>query len=464
MPVLCDPSFMHRVVLGCVLVLTGCTDRPLAETTDATATTSTTSTTASPETTVAAPTDTDAPPSPTSSSHPTTTDPALTTDTTDSALTTGTPDTTSTSPPDTTSTTDATTDTTTTDALPACGECPATWVHAGHLDLQPGADLTPFICLGEVTGHFSLVGDFTAAELAVFANLRHTARFALGDNAVLTDLSAFACLETASQGIFLVGAPALADISALAGVTTASELELSDLAITALPPFAPGFGELHDITLIDLPHLTDLGPLAAANPGSSLSIQITGAPALTSIAPLAGLIASNDGHASIFLSGLATLPSLDGLAALSDGVLVLRDLPQVQDLGPLADLVELQHLEITGLPKITALADLGNLEVVDTFILGNCDAGPDIPGMDGLVDLSGLDSLVNAHIFQIGGNQHLTALTGAPALHQSFAVWASDNPALTVADYDALLAQLDEPAQGCFGNGNRSCTCNTKEP
>ena len=60
---------------------------------------------------------------------------------------------------------------------------------------------------------------------------------------------------------------------------------------------------------------------------------------------------------------------------------------------------------------------LHNREHVRHLVIGDCMSGVGgTPGMDGLVDLSGLGALTEVNDLAVANNANLTALTGAPLL------------------------------------------------
>jgi hypothetical protein len=157
---------------------------------------------------------------------------------------------------------------------------------------------------------------------------------------------------------------------------------------------------------------------------------------------------------------------LEGLEALTHGRLSIVDLPLIEDLEPLANFVQAGLVALNKLPLVSTLHGLHNLKAVDgLLILGDCVNGQSGGGgMDGLVDLSGLDALTGVMGLGIANSAALVGLGGAPLLKEVTALQLVGDPKLTQAAVDELLAQLDmAPAEPCFGAWE-TCTCFGMQP
>lgn len=440
-------------VLITVAALAACTDRPVAITGEQT---------------------TSAAESSTSGGAPTSGDPI----TTGGPGTTGASDTTTSGGPGTTDTPGTTTAETsmssddtsggssTTMGRPpgTCGPpCAETWEAPGDLIVDVGnEDLSKYACLTRVHGDLTLTGN--NADLSPFANLQDVDNvLGIFANVDLVDLSAFACLRR-TDGVHMSSVPTLADASALAGLEQAPDLWFVGTNLTALPSFAPGFPGIWRLFLTDNPKLVDIDEVAAWDfvGGNELVIRIETNDLLTSIAPIGGLLAQKGQStvAGIRITRLPLLASLTGLDAFDNGSLELIDLPLVPDLQPLSALTHVEGaLVLAGMPKVKSLAGLGSLSSAYLLTLGECVNGdPNSLGMAGITSLAGLDNLATLDSFGLANNQNLASLAGAPKLKQVSFLEAIDNPALTQAAVDALVAQLDAPPSQCLGDWN-ACDC-----
>lgn len=340
-----------------------------------------------------------------------------------------------------------------------CGPpCAEGWAIDGDLTLSAGGDADAFACLTRVGGTLTIPGGIDAAGLAGLRNVREVGLLVIEFNNSLTDLSPFECLEVAHDGLSIYQAEALVDTSALAGLRVAPYVSLTQTGLTALPTFSPAYEGLGNLYLATNSALVDLDvvagwPLVSAG---SVYIQLDDNASLTSVAGISGLIAASD-YTFLQITRSPALQSLAGLEPLKGSTLWLEKLPLVPDLEPLANVVETNGITLLGMPKVESLHGLHNVKRTSEFVIGNC-IEPEMAGMDGLKDLSGLDALERVDYLSIANNANLTGLGGAPLLASLNTLSVLGNPMLTQADVDALVGQLDFTPEQCFGGWNE-CSC-----
>lgn len=392
---------------------------------------------------------------------PTSTDPPVTTgdpDTTNSE-TAQLPDTeTATSTSASTGPADTTTADTTTGPADVCGPpCDELWFIEGDLVLSAPFDTADLKCLGSVLGELRITGDADAAALAGLANLWFAGSVTIEFNDVLTDLAPLACLRSISF-LTTFNTPALtsADLPAL---QTTQGVLFDGTALTAAPTFAPDI-TLGSVLFRNNPALVDLTGLAAYTGDDFTLVEIASNPQLTSLAGLSDfLLSAADGYTQVRLIDLPQLGALPDLEVATLGDLWLQDLPLLQDLDPLASLTSVERLSLFDMPGVKDLHGLHNLATASELIIGDCvNQQPNTPGMDALVDLTGLDALTLAGSLILTNNKNLESLAGAPLLSEVYSLTAITNPKLTQADLDALIAQLDQPPGQCLGDWNQ-CSC-----
>jgi len=348
--------------------------------------------------------------------------------------------------------------------------CDEPLVHEGTLDLA-GLAAYQGKCLVEVSGGVELSGVDDAALLEPLAHLREAGWVWIDQSPGVRDVSFLACLRETGSLTFTDDA-ALEDLSALGGVVRADLLHLRGVPIAALPHFAPDFAGIRGLFLEDLPELLDLDPVAAwpglAEPdiwGTELSVYVRRAPALVSVAGLAGRLAwtpgdpsSDDQGVDIELRELPALSSLAGLEPLVAGDLRLVDLPAVTDLSPLAGLRRAGWLVISGLPGLGSLHGLESLERATVVELGGCDEQAGLA----LTSLAGLGSLVESYRFSLVYSPTLKSLDGAPGLKVEGELELVEDPQLSSEVVDGFVAQTT-PARRCFGDFT-TCGCLDKIP
>lgn len=344
-----------------------------------------------------------------------------------------------------------------------CGPpCAETWVHQGDLTISWVRSTEEFACMVGVTGVLQVNGDLDAAALSGLRNLQSVARLQLEFNEVLADLSPFACLEQAPEGLQLYQMPALVDVSALSGLRSAVYVAFEQTGVVAMPAFAPDFTGVENVYLRHNPALVDLSAMAGwgDDAGDYLAIQIDDNAELPSLVGIEGPIAAaDDATVAVQVTAAPKLTSLAGLETMTRGSLWLQGLPLVEDMLPLAALTEGYNITLFDMPAVTSLQGLHNLATVQQLMIGDCITNqPGTPGMDGLVDLSGLDALTTADSLSIANNANLTALAGAPLLTTVSGLEVIENVKLPPAKVDEFIAQLTSMPTACVG-GWDMCTC-----
>ncbi len=336
----------------------------------------------------------------------------------------------------------------------------------------------------------------TQGELAILAGCTDIAG-SLQITGDITDLTPLASLRRIVGSLYIDGigmAPELLSLAGLEGLESVRSVELDNLQITSLEPFAglttlPGALKLH--------HLTQLESLAGLHNLTHVGgpLRITEAYQLGDLKPLAGLTDLPD---ELMIADLPALTSLEGLhhivhlgGRLSiDNCSQLADLDGLRGLQRVDDRLFLGQLPITTLHGLEALTEVGGpggepvqislyllseLTSLDALAiewheahaiwiyrshitnLGTFSGVPELGGLaltevDDLVDLTGLESLTvvhealdlreNASLGDIGAlanlqsfgalNLERSILTDLPlpGLTQVNAVRASDNAEL----------------------------------
>lgn len=422
-----------------VLAALGCPARPVGQDDGTTAITTTTGA----STSAAAPT----------SGPATTADPATTTGTTGGTTSTGTtsdplPDAT-TLPPD--------------GGPSTCGPpCAETWTHVGNLEIGPGPNSTDpddLACMTQIIGDIH-VFDIHGDQLDGLRNLIRAEGFmSIGGDAI-TSLSPFGCLQEVTNHLQVGPAANLVDLSGLSGLRTVPTFTLMATAATAMPAFSPEFFGISQLQILYNDALVDLDNVAGwTTREDGLWAILEENDALASIAGLQQPFAGSLSPPSIYLIDLPVLVSLAGLEGRADyNLLKLDSLPAIPDLTPLTTMTTVERLEMNSMPQILDLDGLAQLKTAGTLVLGDCWGNVGI-GMDGLKDLSGLDSLTTVDALGIAWNSQLTALTGAPMLTTITTRWRVENNSLlgqpAIAAFSAQVGQ--EP---CDEFEDPDCPCN----
>jgi len=336
-------------------------------------------------------------------------------------------------------------------------------MHVGNINLAAGDDTDWLKCVNVVVGDIFVDGAVDAGALAGLVDLQVLAGvLTINDNPVLTDLGPLACLRSAGE-VQILGAPALTDMSALAGLEDTRLIFLRATGLTGLPEL-PALTGLQRLMLFGNPALTDLTGAGTWKISSDeFALAVRDNPVLADLVGVEGLFAQAKDASllSVEVYDSPALTSLAGLETLTHGDLVLRGLPGLTELEALAGYVHAGSLTLSGMPGLGSLHGLHNLQdVTGLFELGDClSVGPGVDGMDGLVDLSGLDALVKVAAFGVANNDAMVGLGGAPKLQQVGLLAVMENAKLTQAAVDALVGQLDQaPGNLCFGDWEM-CSC-----
>lgn len=341
--------------------------------------------------------------------------------------------------------------------------CDRTSMHVGNINIAAGDDTEWLKCVNVVVGDIFVDGAVDAGALAGLVDLQVLAGvLTINDNPVLTDLGPLACLRSAGE-VQILGAPALTDMSALAGLEDTRLIFLRATGLTALPEL-PALTGLQRLMLFGNPALTDLTGAGTWKISSDeFALAVRDNQVLADLVGVEGLFAQADDTSllAVEVYDSPALTSLAGLETLTHGDLVLRGLPGLTELEALAGYVHAGSVTLSGMPGLGSLHGLHNLQDVSgLFELGDClSVGPGVDGMDGLVDLSGLDALVKVAAFGVANNDAMVGLGGAPKLQQVGLLAVMENDLLPQAAVDALVAQLDQaPGNLCFGDWEM-CSC-----
>jgi hypothetical protein len=165
--------------------------------------------------------------------------------------------------------------------------------------------------------------------------------------------------------------------------------------------------------LVEISAIASWGPI----PSDYLAIQLDDNPVLKSLVgidgPLAAAADVAGANVGVQVTKAPQLASLAGLEPMTHGSLWLQGLPKVPDLLPLASLTQGNNITLFGLPAVKNLQGLHNLVTTDWLMIGDCiNEKPGSPGMDGLVDLSGLDSLTTANSLSIASSSTFIGTAG----------------------------------------------------
>lgn len=330
--------------------------------------------------------------------------------------------------------------------------------------IEPGNPTDWLQCVTRVTGNVKIHGDIAAEALAGLADLQEVdGDLTVSGNALLTELSPLACVRTVGGSFELRFVPGVTELSGLAEIDSVFRFNLRETAVASLDTM-PALARVSYIDLHDNPELSDLSALAGWKvDNQSLTIRIVGNPKLADLSGFAGLLGQAGANITVAvkLASAPGLTSLKGLEAMTHGDLSIRDLPAIVDLEPLANYVQAGTIVLNEMPLVSSLHGLHNLETVSgQLVLGDClNGGSNGGGMDGLVDLSGLDGLKVVGGLGIANGVALVGLDGAPMLQAVNYLELVGNPKLKQAAVDELVAQLNmAPAAQCFGDWNK-CEC-----
>lgn len=337
-------------------------------------------------------------------------------------------------------------------------------MHEGNLLIEAGEGTDGLKCVTRVTGDVTIHGDVDAAELAGLVDLQQVdGDLMISDNALLADLAPLACLKAVNSRLLLSFLPALSDLSGLSGLEVVRHFHLRATGVAGLGGL-PALKGVAGIDLFDNPVLVDLEALAGWEiAADEFVVQVGGNPLMTDLGGFAGPLTQAGPEVGVAVQVFDSpgLTSLAGLEGLTHGHLTLSGLPLLADLEPLAQFTAAGSVSLSGLPLVSTLHGLHNLEsVVGILAIGECaNGGPDSPGMDALVDLTGLDALTVVAAFGLANNEALVGLGGAPKLKGVNWLEAVGNPKLTPGAFAEFVAQLDAPPdEQCHGDWNQ-CSC-----
>jgi hypothetical protein len=312
----------------------------------------------------------------------------------------------STTETESTSTTESTTETDT-ESDTTTGEdlCPETIL--GMLEIDDETDLATLACLVEAQWIY-IEGSFT--DLSFLSKLEVTETLRLREMPALTG---FAGLDSLHQvdSLGLRNVPNIVDLSSLHEDVQINTLMIGggndSLVSIAMPPG----GATH--LIFSGWDRTDLEILATASPPPTF-LEISGAPLLEDLEDVAACCLDQQASLRLWLSYTPLLTHLQGLEAFT----------------------ELSWLLLGSNPNVESLAGLQNLEAIhDLDITNDCDIDPQAK----LVDLTGLENLVELDSIKVQSQGALVSLEGLPTqLSASYATFIH-NTALEQPLIDAWL-------------------------
>ena len=265
-------------------------------------------------------------------------------------------------------------------------------------------------------------------SLESLAHLEHAERVIIWNVARLRDLQGLSRL--AWNMLIVAQNPDLQSLDGLSdGTSNAAQLVVYDNPNfeTLANWHAPT--KLDSLWLLNLPMLTSLAGLEALETVGQLIVD-----ACNSLRDLSGLEKLTS-VSSAHIQDNERLQSLAGLSIQHGATdLAIVNNPQLESLGRVigAQATQLQAIQLFGLPKLTSLADFGELPAAATLTIQTCDGLVDLTGLNmlrnvnslqlidsiGITSLKGLDSLQSANTLYIDGLTALSSLQGAPQLRE----------------------------------------------
>jgi hypothetical protein len=284
-------------------------------------------------------------------------------------------------------------------------------------------DLSMLSCLCSVGGELSIV-ESGLETLDGLDRLESVGSLSLVENRQLTDIQALGSLTEISGDAVLSGSPNLLNLLGLHGVTATGALTLDGLGIASLRGLDSLVTVGGDLTLRDLPGLTDM------NGGSSLdfvdgTFLVEGTPdhdftGLDSIRRVRRALVVRDSEAS--------LVGLDSLGTIG-GSLFLDGVPRISSLDGLSGLSEIGgHLRIYDAPSLNSLSGPSNLRNISGSLWLLRTNVASISGLTGLIAVGGL---------HLDTNPYLTSTAGLPPvieLSELVLHWNADLVELTHLD------------------------------
>ncbi|GAB5536272.1 MAG: hypothetical protein Rubg2KO_25210 [Rubricoccaceae bacterium] len=261
-----------------------------------------------------------------------------------------------------------------------------------------------------------------------------------GDNPALASLEGLANLTSVGGALDIQRNISLESLDGLASLqTVGGDLSITQndalVSVESLPSLASVEGTFR-ISLN--PSLTSLDGLTSL--ASVRSLFLSSNPALASISALENLTTITD-ILAISNTALETLTGLEGLAAVgsaTSGGISISDNPSLASLTGLENVALTGGLGLRGNPLLTSLSPLESLTTIGTGGLFLGDDGEGAPLFDGLVSLTGLESVTTldgpVYLFgmdvleSVAGLENVTSIGGD--------LWFEGNPAL--ASLDAL--------------------------
>ena len=391
----------------------------------------------------------------------------------------------------TTSTGDASTSSTssTTGPVEPPPGCDVAVVHVGELVITDDTAMADLQCIVEVTGRLTINGTQTLVSFAALANLERVGDdIQVFDNLALEDLDGFAALERVDGEMYgelvVHHNPALTDLTGLKSLKQVDTVLISDCDaltdLTGLTGTLEGVFGVPSLAISDCDGLTNLDGLTGLTDLTG-SIFIHGNTQLTDIDALSTVLSptieqiSIDGNSALQdLQGLdlvvasksvlvtnndilVDLTGLDSLQKVGPGFLFIEGNAQLVSLDGLGALDTVTDLSIEDNPALTSLAGLASLtHVTGGMTLGRCGE----QGNDGLVDLHGLENLVEMQYISLNENDALQSIAALPADIGIGGIIAFNNPQLSnaaIADYVAD-AGIGQKSHLC-NNGGAPAVC-----
>lgn len=309
------------------------------------------------------------------------------------------------------------------------------------------------------------------------------------DNPGLTSLDGLECVRTAS-GLGIEKNPVLVDISALdlisapiislrvnaqlevaSALASVADVEalslLGNERLRVLPKLLPSV-RLRTLDIEFCPALESLDALSEArgmpNAIPSMRVELRENPSLESISGIAELWPDSSVPEFVTLDHLPALKSLTGLETLREVTyLTISDLESLEDLSGLSGLEVALNVRLENLPSLPSLDGLGALRQVEILRIGEPhwygDCSESGAGLDGLVDLSGLNSLDTMGTLALTGNDVLSSLSGMPSLVSGpYELFISDTPKLSTDEIDSFVEQHG-PLSVCVSPPEAWCPC-----
>jgi hypothetical protein len=284
-------------------------------------------------------------------------------------------------------------------------------------------DLSVLSCLCSVGGELSIF-DSDLVTLDGLDRLETVGSLSIVDNRQLSDIQALGSLTDIPGEAVVSGSPDLLNLLGLHGVTATGGLTLDGLGIASLRGLDSLVTVAGDLTLRDLPALTDMSGASSLDfvDGTFLvedtpDHDFTG---LESIRRIRSALVVRDSGAS--------LVGLDNLGTIG-GSLFLDGVPRISSLDGLSGLAEIGgHLRIYDAPSLNSLSGPSNLRNITGSLWLLRTNVASISGLTGLIAVGGL---------HLDTNPYLTSTAGLPPvieLSELVLHWNADLVELTHLD------------------------------